>query len=32
LGGSPLWLRAEPDADATQADALAAYLTMAIRG
>ncbi len=32
LGGSPLWLRAEPDADAAQADALAAYLTMAIRG
>lgn len=31
LGGSPLWLRAEPDADAAQADALAAYLTMAIR-
>lgn len=32
LGGSPLWLRAEPDADAAQADALAAYLTMALRG
>ena len=32
LGGSPLWLRAEPDADAGQADALAAYLTMAMRG
>lgn len=32
LGGSPLWLRAEPDADATQADALAAYLIMAMRG
>ena len=32
LGGSPLWLRAEPDDDATQADALAAYLTMAMRG
>ena len=32
LGGSPLWLRAEPDADAAQADALAAYLTLAIRG
>lgn len=32
LGGSPLWLRAEPDADAAQADALAAYLTMAMRG
>lgn len=32
LGGSPLWLRAEPAADAGQADALAAYLTMAIRG
>lgn len=32
LSGSPLWLRAEPDADAAQADALAAYLTMAMRG
>lgn len=32
VGGSPLWLRAEPDADGAQADALAAYLTMAIRG
>ncbi len=32
LGGSPLWLRAEPDADPAQADALAAYLTMAMRG
>lgn len=32
LNGSPLWLRSEPDADATQADALAAYLTLAIRG
>lgn len=32
LGGGALWLRAEPDADAAQADALAAYLTMAIRG
>ncbi len=32
LGGSPLWLRAEPDADMGQADALAAYLTMAMRG
>ena len=32
LGGSPLWLRAEPDADPGQADALAAYLTIAIRG
>lgn len=31
VGGSPLWLRAEPDADPTQADALAAYLTMAVR-
>lgn len=32
LGGSPLWLRAEPDADANQADALAAYLAMGMRG
>lgn len=32
LGGSPLWLRAEPDTDSEQADALAAYLTVAIRG
>ena len=32
IGGSPLWLRAEPDADADQADALAAYLTIAMRG
>lgn len=32
IGGSPLWLRAEPDADAAQADALAAYLTMVMRG
>ncbi|MFM6951099.1 MAG: hypothetical protein ACKOW1_08780 [Novosphingobium sp.] len=32
IGGSPLWLRAEPAADAGQADALAAYLAMAIRG
>lgn len=31
IGGSPLWLRAEPDADAAQADALAAYLLMALR-
>lgn len=29
--GSPLWLRAEPETDANQADALAAYLTMAMR-
>lgn len=28
LGGSGLWLRAEPDEDATQADALAAIVTM----
>lgn len=28
--GSPLWLRAEPGDDAAQADALAAYLAMAI--
>jgi hypothetical protein len=32
LSGSPLWLRAEPDANAAQADALAAYLIMAMRG
>lgn len=32
IGGNPLWLRTEPDADGMQADALAAYLTMAIRG
>lgn len=32
LGGSPLWLRAEPDADLAQADALAAYLAGAMRG
>ena len=31
VGGSPLWLRAEPGGDAGQADALAAYLTMAVR-
>lgn len=31
LGGSPLWLRAEPGFDPSQADALAAYLTMAVR-
>lgn len=31
IGGSPLWLRAEPDADPAQADALAAYITMAVR-
>lgn len=30
LGGSPLWLRAEPDADAGQADALAAVVAMGI--
>ena len=28
LGGSPLWLRAEPDEDAAQADALAAVIAM----
>ncbi len=31
VGGSPLWLRAEPDYAPAQADALAAYLTMAVR-
>ncbi|MCZ8323648.1 MAG: hypothetical protein O9283_00110 [Sphingomonadaceae bacterium] len=31
VGGSPLWLRAEPDYAPSQADALAAYLTMAVR-
>jgi hypothetical protein len=31
IGGSPLWLRAEPGFDPSQADALAAYLTMAVR-
>lgn len=30
LGGSPLWLRAEPDEDAEQADALAAVLAVGI--
>ena len=30
LGGSPLWLRAEPDEDPAQADALAAVITMAL--
>jgi hypothetical protein len=32
LGGSPLWLRTEPDADPVQADCIAAYLALAIRG
>ena len=31
VGGSPLWLRAEPDFDAGQADALAAVLAMELR-
>lgn len=31
IGGSGLWLRAQPDEDATQADALAALLVEAIR-
>lgn len=31
IEGSPLWLRAEPETDADQADALAAYITMAMR-
>ncbi len=30
LGGSPLWLRAEPDEDAAQADALAAVIAMGL--
>ncbi len=30
LGGSGLWLRAEPDADAAQADALAAIVTIGL--
>lgn len=30
LDGSPLWLRAEPDEDARQADALAAIITMSL--
>lgn len=30
LGGSPLWLRAEPDEDAAQADALAAVIAIGI--
>ncbi|MDE2411964.1 MAG: hypothetical protein KGM18_09350 [Sphingomonadales bacterium] len=30
IGGSPLWLRAEPDFDAPQADALAAVVTMSL--
>ena len=32
LGGSGLWLRAEPDEDATQADALAALLIEGMQG
>ncbi len=31
IGGSPLWLRAEPDADSAQADALAAVIAMGIK-
>ena len=31
IGGSPLWLRAEPDFDPLQADALAATIVMALR-
>jgi hypothetical protein len=31
LGGRPLWLRAEPDFDAAQADALAAPISVAMR-
>jgi hypothetical protein len=30
IGGSPLWLRAEPDENAEQADALAAVVAMAL--
>ncbi len=30
VGGSPLWLRAEPDEDAGQADALAAVIAMSL--
>ncbi len=32
LGGSPLWLRAEPDDDPEQADALAAALSIGLMG
>ncbi|MGH6785232.1 MAG: hypothetical protein ACREBO_00220 [Novosphingobium sp.] len=32
VGGSPLWLRAEPDEDRDQADALAAVLAMGLGG
>ena len=32
VGGAGLWLRAEPDEDPEQADALAALLTMGITG
>ena len=31
LGGRPLWLRAEPDFDAAQADALATTISVAMR-
>jgi hypothetical protein len=31
LGGSPLWLRAEPDEDAAQADALAAIVAIGVK-
>lgn len=31
IEGSPLWLRAEPETDADQADALATYIAMAMR-
>ena len=31
VGGSPLWLRAEPDEDADQADALAAVIAMGLK-
>ena len=31
IGGRPLWLRAEPDFDAAQADALAAVIALAMR-
>ena len=32
IDGSPLWLRAEPDHDLAQADALAAVVSMGLMG
>jgi len=32
LGGNPLWLRAEPDEDRDQADALAAVIALGMAG